>query len=1025
MIVPKHYENLKILHENVMPARAYYIPASKRMDDLVERREDSDRIQMLNGRWKFHYYDSIYKLKDAFYELSYDTSSYDEISVPGCWQMFGYDSHQYTNFHYPFPFDPPYVPQENPCGAYVHEFDYKREESAPEVYLNFEGVDSCYYVWLNGKYAGYSQVSHSTSEFDVTDKIVEGKNKLAVLVLKWCDGSYLEDQDKFRMSGIFRDVYLLKRPTQAIRDYFVKTELEEKCARISIQMEYFQDIVPTSIHIFNESDHRIARADLSDKDMDKEKKTAHVTLEIPDPVLWNAEEPYLYTLCLTAGDEVITDHIGVREISIRDKTVCFNGEKIKFRGVNRHDSDPVTGFTISIEQMKKDLMLMKQHNFNAIRTSHYPNAPVFYQLCDKYGFMVIDEADIEAHGPVDIYYKDNTDENKFNRWNEPIADNAEWEDSIMDRVQKCVQRDKNRPCVIIWSMGNESAYGCNFEKALKWTKEFDDSRLTHYESALYRNDSRKYDFSNLDLYSRMYPSFEEIREYLDSDPDKPFLLCEYCHSMGNGPGDFEDYFQLFEKSDIMCGGFVWEWCDHAIYKGRTKDGKAIYYYGGDHGEDVHDGNFCMDGLVYPDRTPHTGLAEYKNVHRPVRVIAFDQEKREIRLKNHMDFVDLKEYVEISYEIDCDGTSVKKGKIPAISVRPHQTGSVTLDYDVPDRGCVYLKLYYYLAKDTALVSKGHLLGFDEIQLDNKDSRNQTALHWLNLNTDRENVSQVEIQETDTNVICKGSHFVYSYNKLNGTFDELSFAGIRYLDQPMEFNIWRAPTDNDMYIKEEWKRAHFDQAYARAYSTVVSPLKSGVQITAKVSICAATVQKIMDIEAVWTVEAYGGIRIELCVQKKEEFPEIPRFGIRLFLNKDLSEVAYYGMGPAESYCDKCRAASHGKYRRAVDEMHEDYLRPQENGSHVDCAYVVVENEQFGLTAVSNNRFSFNVSPYTQEELEAKAHNYELEPSGSTVLCLDHAQNGIGSNSCGPEVLEKYKLNDREFKFNMKIVPFVHMR
>lgn len=1019
MIVRKYYENLKMLHENVMPARAYYIPASKQMDTLVERREDSDRIQMLSGKWKFCYYDSIYKLKDAFYEPSFDVSAYDDVRVPGCWQMQGYDSHQYTNYHYPFPFDPPYVPQENPCGAYVHEFEYQREEKAPRVYLNFEGVDSCYYVWLNGAYVGYSQVSHSTGEFDVTDKIVEGKNRLAVLVLKWCDGSYLEDQDKFRMSGIFRDVYLLKRPAQGVRDYFIKTAVEQESASISIQMEYFENVVPTDISIFDDGGSRVAQAVLSGNEPDMENGTAYVAMDIPHPVLWNAEAPYLYTICFTTGGEVITDYIGVREICIRDKTVLLNGEKIKFRGVNRHDSDPFTGFTVGIGKMKKDLMLMKQHNFNAVRTSHYPNAPVFYQLCDKYGFMVIDEADVEAHGPVDIYYEENTDANKFNRWNEPIADNPEWENAILDRVRSCVQRDKNRPCVLIWSMGNESAYGCNFEKALAWTKAFDDSRLTHYESAFYRNNSRKYDFSNLDIFSRMYPAFEEIEEHLNSNPDKPFLLCEYCHSMGNGPGDFEDYFRLFEKNDIMCGGFVWEWCDHAIYKGETEEGKAIYYYGGDHGEDVHDGNFCMDGLVYPDRRPHTSLAEYKNVHRPVRVISYDEKTQEIQFKNYMDFVDLKDYVEMSYEIDCDGVSLIKGKIPAFSVKPHQTGSIILHHTIPEKGRTYLKIFYRLAKDAALVPKGHLLGFDEIALPNKDGRNQRVLQWLS--SDTGNTSPVSVVETDTTVICKGREFEYSYQKLTGVFEQLSYAGRKYLDRPMEINIWRAPTDNDMYLKAEWKRARYDKAYTRAYGTVVTQQKSGVQIATKLCVCAAAVQKIMDIEAVWTVEADGGIRASLSVKRDTEFPELPRFGIRLFLNKCLSNVIYYGMGPGENYRDKCRASSHGRYSQTVGEMHEDYLRPQENGSHADCDYVIVENGRFGLAAASEKQFSFNASRYTQEELEAKAHNYELKSSGSTVLCLDYAQNGIGSNSCGPKVMEPYRFNEAEFVFDIKIIPF----
>ena len=639
MLVPRFYEDLNVMHDKTMPARTYYIPASVRMNDLVEHRERSDRFQLLNGEWKFQYYNSIYDVTESFYEKGYDVSGFDQVTVPSVWQMDGYDTHQYTNIRYPFPFDPPYVPQDIPCGAYVHNFEYHREEKASKAFLNFEGVDSCFYVWVNGAYAGYSQVPHATSEFDVTDLLNEGENTLAVLVLKWCDGSYLEDQDKFRMSGIFRDVYLLKRPEKTIRDYYITTDVEKDSVVVKLDM-HFAEPVETKVTIEDKYGAVVARGGTAENGV--------LELTVLNPVLWNAENPYLYQVILTMPDEVIVDRIGFRTIEIKDKVVYFNGEKIKFRGVNRHDSDPETGFVISIQQIKKDLMLMKQHNFNAIRSSHYPNAPQFYQMCDEYGFMVIDEADIEAHGPFMLYRKEDTDQNRFHRWNEKIADDPAWEKAIVDRVQLMVQRDKNRPSIVMWSMGNESAYGCNFEKALAWTKKFDPDRITQYESARYRNYDITYNYDNLDLYSRMYPSLQEIEDYLKNDGSKPFLLVEYCHSMGNGPGDFEDYFQMIHKDDRMCGGFVWEWCDHAIAHGTAENGKTRYYYGGDHGETIHDGNFCMDGLVYPDRTPHTGLLEYKNVYRPVRIVSYDQENGQIVLHNYMDFDDLKDYVDIFY-----------------------------------------------------------------------------------------------------------------------------------------------------------------------------------------------------------------------------------------------------------------------------------------------------------------------------------------------------------------------------------------
>lgn len=1010
MIVPRYYENLSVLHENTMPARAYYIPASRRMDNLVEHREESDRMQLLNGTWKFQYFNSIYDIKDSFFEKNYDTENFDEIQVPSVWQMAGYDTHQYTNIRYPFPFDPPYVPQDIPCGAYVHTFEYSRDEKAPKSFLNFEGVDSCFYVWINGSYIGYSQVSHMTSEFDVTDVLQDGTNTVAVLVMKWCDGSYLEDQDKFRMSGIFRDVYILKRPKQAISDYHIKTRIEDMLAKVEIEMKFYSPL-NVKISIEDRNGAVVALGSIA------EEGTA--VLEIASPELWNTENPYLYKLILETENEVIVDHIALRKIEIKDQVIYLNGQKIKFRGVNRHDSDPVTGFTINPEQITTDLTLMKQHNFNAIRSSHYPNAPFFYEMCDKYGFMVIDEADIEAHGPFMIYRKEDTDYNRFKRWNEKIADDPVWEETIVDRVKLMVERDKNRFCIVMWSMGNESAYGCNFEKALEWTKNFDPDRITQYESARYRNYDETYDYSNLDVYSRMYPALSEIQEYLDKDGSKPFLLVEYCHSMGNGPGDFEDYFQMIQDNDKMCGGFVWEWCDHAIAHGTAENGKTIYAYGGDHGEEIHDGNFCMDGLVYPDRTVHTGLLEYKNVYRPARVISYNKESGELVLHNYMDFDDLKDYVKISYELTQDGLVISKGILPEFSVAPHGEGKTNLKINVPENGKCYLKLIYHLKKELPLLDEDHILGFDEIEVSKEDTKCKLAEKWIPKTVVD---SELQVNENDTQIHIKGREFAYTIDKRTALFTEMKFAGREYLNHPMELNIWRAPTDNDMYIKSEWKKAHYDKAYTRAYTTEVVQGKHGVKITSHASVVAETVQKILDVTITWKIEAAGKIDADIAVTKDDEFPDLPRFGVRMFLDKKLSAVRYFGMGPQESYCDKHQAASHGLYRADVGDLHEDYIRPQENGSHYDCEYVELNNSRYGIVASAEKAFSFNASYYTQEELEKKTHNYELIESDSVVFCVDYALNGIGSNSCGPVVLEQYRFDDVLFRFQFTLIPYV---
>ena len=1010
MIVPRYHENLSVLHENTMPARAYYIPASKRMDNLVEHREESDRMQLLNGTWKFQYFNSIYDIQDSFFEKNYDTENFDEIQVPSVWQMAGYDTHQYTNIRYPFPFDPPYVPQDIPCGAYVHNFEYSRDEKASKAFLNFEGVDSCFYVWINGSYIGYSQVSHMTSEFDVTDVLQDGTNTVAVLVMKWCDGSYLEDQDKFRMSGIFRDVYILKRPKQAISDYHIKTRIEDMLAKVEIEMKFYSPL-NVKISIEDRNGAVVALGSIA------EEGTA--VLEIASPELWNTENPYLYKLILETENEVIVDHIALRKIEIKDQVIYLNGQKIKFRGVNRHDSDPVTGFTISLEQITTDLTLMKQHNFNAIRSSHYPNAPFFYEMCDKYGFMVIDEADIEAHGPFMIYRKEDTDYNRFKRWNEKIADDPVWEEAIVDRVKLMVERDKNRFCIVMWSMGNESAYGCNFEKALEWTKNFDPDRITQYESARYRNYDETYDYSNLDVYSRMYPALSEIQEYLDKDGSKPFLLVEYCHSMGNGPGDFEDYFQMIHDNDKICGGFVWEWCDHAIAHGTAENGKTIYAYGGDHGEEIHDGNFCMDGLVYPDRTVHTGLLEYKNVYRPARVISYDKESGELVLHNYMDFDDLKDYVKISYELTQDGLVISKGKLPEVSAAPHSDGKINLKINVPESGKCYLKFIYNLKKELPLLDEDYILGFDEIEVSKDDAKCKLAEKWLQkTGVD----SELQVKENDTQIHIKGREFAYTIDKRTALFTEMKFAGREYLNHPMELNIWRAPTDNDMYIKAEWKKAHYDKAYTRAYTTEVVQGKHGVKIVSHASVVAETVQKILDVTITWKIDASGQIDADIEATKDGEFPDLPRFGVRMFLDKKLSDARYFGMGPQESYRDKHQAASHGLYRANVGDLHEDYIRPQENGSHYDCEYVELNNSRYGIVASAEKAFSFNASYYTQEELEKKTHNYELIESDSVVFCVDYALNGIGSNSCGPVVLEQYRFDDVLFRFQFTLIPYV---
>ena len=1040
MIVPRLYEDLSVLHQNVMPDRAYYIPSSVRGDKLAWNRESSDRLQMLSGcEWHFAWYPSIHELQDQFYLPEYEAGNWwKKEMVPFSWQMKGYDSQQYTNIRYPFPFDPPYVPQNNPCGAYLHHFEWHKDPKAPYSFLNFEGVDSCFYVWLNGTYVGYSQVSHHTSEFDVTQLLKDGDNLLAVLVLKWCDGSYLEDQDKFRFSGIFRDVYLLHRPADRIENYVIETDLSDDfmSADLKVRFVFSRMPIPVALTLIGpDGDSIVCRETVrpgreGGTSAADRLRTEGVSIKVDRPELWNAENPVLYTLIMDTGKEVITEKIGFRKVEVRDLVLTLNGKPITFRGVNRHESDPVTGAVCSLDQALKDLRLIKANNFNAVRTSHYPNAPWFYQLCDELGLYVIDEADNESHGTAPLQFRENDYSERMKQAHVRIADNPDFIEPTLDRVRSMVLRNRNRPCILVWSMGNECGYGCTFETALRWTKETDPSRLTTYESAYYAAFDREYDMSNIDIVGRMYPGFNEVTDYLDNNPDKPLLLVEYCHSMGNGPGDFKEYLDLTEKYPALCGGFVWEWCDHAINKGQADNGKAMYWYGGDHGELQHDGNFCLDGLVYPDRTPHSGLLEYKNVHRPLRA-SYSPAWQILTIENHLDFTDPAGRISAAWSLTLDGSTIAQGSLEIPSIVPHSSAGIPLAFTVPEKGRCFLTINYVLKEECCGLPAGHELGFDELRIPTAQPRALKAAGLL-AGTAASDSDCVDLTREGTDLIFGGEGFTYRFDTLTGLFTSLIADGRQMLDRPIDFNLWRAPTDNDAPIADKWKLERLDHTVTRAYevkaaeaSITGSKNAGAVTLLVRQSVGAMSNQPILRMENRVTVYPDGRILLDISAVKDPEVLTLPRIGLRLFLVSGMKNVSYFGMGPGETYIDKHHSGCHGCFKGTVASLHEDYIRPQENGSHWDCDYVTVKGKGLSLTAAAANEdpsqtFSFNASVYTAEELESKRHNYELEPCGSTVLCLDHKMAGIGSKSCGPDLLPKYRVSDDTYHFAFMLKP-----
>ncbi len=1009
MLLTNYFEDPSVLHLGTCPNRSYYVPCANEKEAAEYcLRKGSSRLQLLNGTWDFKYYPSVRDLKDAPWSEQ-DPAQYAPLEVPSCWQMKGYDQIQYTNLRYPFPFDPPFVPIENPCGVYKTEFEVSAK--GMRTYVNFEGVDSCFYLYVNGAFVGYSQVSHCTHEFDLTDYVTDGINKMTVIVLKWCDGSYLEDQDKFRFSGIFRDVYLLYRPQNHLRDFFVKTacDFAHQTAEIKVELEQFGTEQEIAYTLLNDKGEAVA--------VGAGQGTLAMTVE--QAHFWNAEQPYLYQLYLKTAEEVIRVQVGIREIKIEKGVVYVNGVAIKFRGVNRHDSSPIGGATITVEEMVQDLILMKQYNVNAIRTSHYPNAPLFYDLCDEYGFYLIDEADVETHGCFAMIHPHG--ENYYGY----LAARPDFEASFRDRAEMMVERDKNHPCIVIWSAGNESGYGIGPESALAYFAERDPSRLRHYENTAAMLEGIVPDYSNVQLYSRMYAPIEQIDAYFANNTVKdlsaekyqilpaadkkgerlPYILCEYCHAMGNGPGDLEDYWQCANRHIGYCGGFVWEWCDHAI-EVVLENGRIGYHYGGDSGEFPHDSNFCVDGMVYPDRRPSPAVEEFKNVHRPARFAHVGGNT--FKVTNYLDFTDLSALCEITYDVVCDGVKIADGRLDLPLVAPH----TSLEFNLPamelPKGHCAVQFHLCQLKDEPWAGRGHILGIDAVEL--------TAYQPKSFAPAAGAVTYAEDEDT---VTVSGAGFCYTYSKRRGIFDRLLRGEEEILYRPMEYNIWRAPTDNDRRILGEWQRCGYDRAIFRPYETKVVQRGEGVAIRVRMGVGAVSLQNMMEFTAEYRIDSKGAIGIRINAERNLLMPYLPRFGLRLFLPKDANQNGnYLGYGPNAAYVDLRHAQHYGRFPLSVHQ-YEPFIRPQENSSHWGTEEVNVG----ALKIVAAEKpFSFSMSPFTQEQLSQTAHDHELIcEEEMVVLCLDGRMSGLGSGSCGPQLAEKYQVNDQKISFDF-VLEFV---
>lgn len=986
LIYNKYWKDVTQFRVNELADRSYFTPFSS-LEDCDKYRFYSPYVHLLSGKWKFLYKDSVSKMKD-FYKEDFDITSFDDITVPSCWQTTGYDSAQYQSSPYTFIFDPPFVPDKNPAGAYVKEFDFN-PDTDKNYELHFEGKDSCIYVWLNGEFIGYGEVPHNDSVFDITKNLKIGKNRLAVMVLKRCTGTYLDDQDKIRLSGLFRDVYILARDKKCINDFFVHTFIDG-----TIKIDIDAD-APVCGMLFDKNNNLLEKCDAVNSSLE---------FKVENPNLWTAETPYLYKLVLCCGNEYICRKVGIREVKATEDSLLVNGVRIKMRGVNRHDSDPNTGYTVSKEHIERDLRMIKESNFNTIRTAHYTNMADFYELCDEIGLYVIAEADMECHG---CYYTE-----EFER----IVENPLFLEAICDRICRATHWLKNFPSVIMWSLGNESSWGANLLEASKRLKKIDSSRPLHYEAITmvskmgYTEDdaeARKY----LDVYSRMYTPTEPLKTFYDNkDRKQPFMMCEYSHAMGNSCGDLTTYEKLFDSDPHFIGGCIWEWCDHAI---ETKTKKGTYLaYGGDFGDNLNLRNVCMDGLVSAHRVPHSSLYEAKAVFSPVQFTKFDKESKTVTVENRNSFISLENY-NFFWSITLDGVEKQSGTFslntPALS-----SENVFIDFDAKDYvGFVHLNIKAE-RKDGTLVREA------QFELCGKN------------NIEKGKKSKLSVKKHEDKIKISTQNTTYTFSTDLGMITSIKSYGKEMLNSTPEFICWRAPTDNDSYsmvepMAQRWGNTKLfgkiEYAEHLMKNICVEENKNYVSIKGDLFVAVQGRCHITEGKIEFKFTSDGGFTINHTGKFNKRLPYwLPRYGIVWPFKKQLDNIDYLGLGPYECYPDKCSYAMFGAYSYTPDNPEEMYEKPQECGNRLHTKKLTVKNDDgFGFNMYGD--FSFSASNYDIHEKAIARHQIDINKKDVLYLYTDYFMSGVGSRAVGGHVPgEEYRINGGDkVKFKLEFHPF----
>ncbi|MFF0830216.1 beta-galactosidase subunit alpha [Brevibacillus sp. NPDC003359] len=1017
MSKPYDWANHQLLERNRLAARAYFLSYPEVAGALTYERGATPWFQLLNGHWQFAYVQSPQLVPENFFASDYDASDWSRIQVPGHWQLQGYGKPHYTDLYYPFPVDPPHVPSDNPTGCYLREFTISPDWQQHQVILRFEGVDSAFHVWLNGKEVGYSQGSRLPSEFDVTELLQEGTNRLAVQVYQWSDGTYVEDQDMWYLSGIFRDVSLIARPKLHMRDVAVVTELDDEfrngVLRVRVHVENSAaasyDGVHVTLQLLDQAFSPVASTLRAGAGQLTAGQEAVVELELPvqEPQKWSAEEPNLYHLLLTIGHEtgekteVIPIRVGFRRIEVKGNNFFVNGVAIRLNGVNRHDHHPDLGRAVPFETMREDVLMMKRYNINAVRTAHYPNDPRFYDLCDQYGLYVMDETDLETHG---FQLTGNISQ---------LSDDPEWEQTYVERMQRMVERDKNHPSIIMWSLGNESGFGCNFRAMAAWCRQADPTRLIHYE------EDREAEVC--DVFSTMYSSIEKMMQHGENEHlQKPHIMCEYAHAMGNGPGGLRDYANVFDKYPRLQGGFVWEWIDHGLRQ-YTPDGREYFAYGGDFGDYPTNGNFVIDGLIRPDRTPSPGLLEYKKVIEPIVVEATDLESGLVTIVNRYDFRTL-DHVRMVWSIAADGQVLQSGTLSLPHTAAGSRTIVAVPYTLPAQVQVrtdyWMTLSFVLAHDESWVQAGHELAWAQFALP------VTAAQQVTVAPHQPVYGKVDTTETKTDVTFTGADFQFVFDKVNGVPASWVFAGKELLVAGPRLTFWRAPIDNDMYVVEEWRKVYLDRLQTRVeHVSVGQESEDRAVITCDVRIAPPVYDWAFTCRYTYTVFGNGEVLVDVQGTPKGTPPAmLPRIGLKLLVAKDMERVSWYGRGPGEAYIDSKEANRIGVYHASVDELYTPYVFPQENGNRTDVKWMSITDQRgIGLFAIGQPTLEFSALHYDTDDLEQAKHTTDLVKREYVTLHLDYRQNGLGSNSCGPKQSEQHALRPEEFFFQMRLTPF----